>query len=551
MLKSYFKELIDICPSFGSFLGYRKYDNRYENFLHKDVGNRFHELNVKYRKKLMKHKKRFQKKYKNRWCDDNCIDHKMLAWMLQDYFDNMKFPTSRMPMKSYNNPVINFTFTNTSFYPLKTGRDFKNLILRHQSFIEYMQYTVFYMIRGMKTKYVIPKIICRKMIDNLKSFYDAKKYIIKIPDKLIKKHKNLHLNYLVMMDNYGCTLNKLLTFLEKVYYAKCRNTIGVCGLPHGKEMYRAMVKSELTTTIDIKDIHEYGRKEVKRIVGLMHELKIKMGYSSKMSLQTFYKKMVETSSGKFKTKTDILRQYEKRRDEIRKKIIPKYFYKDVQPYAIKQIPDEIAGSSAHAFYIFPRKKGENKQGTFYVNLNNPKEYTDYNVAPLSLHEGEPGHHYQFQYMMEKGLPIYRMFAISASVFTEGWALYAENLGDYEHKDRDYFGKLAYEIFRSMRLVVDTGIHYYGWSYDRALNYMQKYVPLGKELEGELVRYICMPAQALCYKMGEYKILEWKKKFMEKFNDVKYFHKVLLEDGILPFEVLENKIMRIIEEGKKR
>ena len=103
----------------------------------------------------------------------------------------------------------------------------------------------------------------------------------------------------------------------------------------------------------------------------------------------------------------------------------------------------------------------------------------------------------------------------------------------------------------MRLVVDTGIHYYGWSYDRALKYMQKYVPLGKELEGELVRYICLPAQALCYKMGEYKILEWKKKFMEKFNDIKYFHKVLLEDGILPFEVLENKIMRIIEEGKRR
>lgn len=551
MLKLYFKELMDIVPSFGSFLGYRKYDDRYENYLQKDFGKAFYALNVKYRKKLLKRRKRFNKKYKNKKCDDECIDNKMLWWILHDYFDNMKFPTSRMPMKSYGNPVINFTFTNTSFYPLKTAKDFKNLIMRHRSFIQYINYAMMSMIRGMKTKYTIPKIICKKMIENLTSFYDNKKYVINIPDKLIKNHKSIHLEYLVLMDNYGCIIKKLLTFLEKVYYAKCRNTIGVCCLPHGKELYRAMVKSELTTSMPIKDIHEYGKSEVKRVVGLMHELKVKMGYSSKMSLQSFYKKMVETSMGKFKTKTDILRQYEKRREEIRKKIIPKYFYKDVKPYAIKQIPDEIAGSNAHAFYILPRKRGENKQGTFYINLNNPKEYTDYNIAPLSLHEGEPGHHYQFQYMIEKGLPIYRMFAIGASVFTEGWALYAENLGDYEHRNRDYFGKLAYEIFRSMRLVVDTGIHYYGWSYDRALRYMKKYVPLGDELEGELIRYICMPAQALCYKMGEYKILEWKKKFMQKFNDIKFFHKVLLEDGILPFEVLENKIMRIIEEGKRR
>jgi len=551
MLKLYFKELIDLFPSFGSFLGYRKYDDKYENYLSKDLGDKFNVLMMKYRKKLIKNKKKFQKKYKNRKCDDECIDNKMLWWIIQDYFDTRKFPTSRMPMKAYSNPVINFTFTNTSFYPLKTAKDFKNLISRHKGFIEYMNYSIISMYRGIKSKHVIPKIICRKMIDNMTTFYNEKKYMINIPEKLIKKNKNLHLQYLVMMDTYSCTIKRLLTFLEKIYYPKCRDTIGICHLPHGKEMYRAMVKSELTTSIPIKDIYDYGKKEVKRIVKLMHELKIKMGYSSQMSLQTFYKKMVETSHGKFKSKADILRQYEKRREEIRKKIIPKYFHKDVQPYAIKQIPDEIAGSQAHAFYILPRRRGENKQGTFYINLSNPKEYTDYNIAPLSLHEGEPGHHYQFQYMMEKGLPIYRMFSIGASVFTEGWALYAENLGDYEHKDRDYFGKLAYEIFRSMRLVVDTGIHYYGWSYDRALKYMQKYVPLGKELEGELVRYICMPAQALCYKMGEYKILEWKKKFMQKFNDIKYFHKVLLEDGILPFEVLENKIMRIIEEGKKR
>lgn len=177
------------------------------------------------------------------------------------------------------------------------------------------------------------------------------------------------------------------------------------------------------------------------------------------------------------------------------------------------------------------------------------------MMALSLHEGKPGHHFQFQYMIETKVPIYRQYAVNNIAFVEGWALYAESLGNYKNSPYEYFGKLTYELFRAVRLVVDTGIHYYNWTMEDAVAYMTRHLALSRsEIETEVFRYICIPAQAVCYKIGERRLHALKQKYLKAFGhstqSVKDFHKYVLEDGIIPLSILERKINNLIEKRKK-
>lgn len=205
-------------------------------------------------------------------------------------------------------------------------------------------------------------------------------------------------------------------------------------------------------------------------------------------------------------------------------------------YEIKAVPKDMEGSAAGAFYYAGNyQKG---RGVFYVNTRDLRENPLYSAYVLSLHEGQPGHHYQFQYMIEKNIPESIVFAFSAEGFVEGWALYVENLGKYTPIER--FGKLSYEMLRAVRLVVDVGVHYYGWTWAKALKYMIANVPVQKsELESELMRYISIPGQACSYKMGERLFKQLAEAFVKKgVGDIKEYHEAVLEHGVIPLEVLK-------------
>jgi uncharacterized protein (DUF885 family) len=349
--------------------------------------------------------------------------------------------------------------------------------------------------------------------------------------------------YMKIMKMYSDKVCEILDFLKFTYYPVCRDTIGLCYLPQGKEIYKFMVKNTLTTdAYDIAYIHKLGKEEITRLSQVMRKIAVKFGYDG-YSLAEFYKYMMNDKSNRFKNKIAVLAAYRKQQDKCRKHILPKYFKRSVKPYEIKVVPKAIEKTTSAAFYI--PGFGRQKQGTFYINFGTLGNLANkYYVLPLSLHEGEPGHHYQFQYMIDKGLPLYKIFSMNGDALAEGWALYAETLGPDKH-----FGKLALELLRAARLVIDTGIHYYGWSYRRALNYMKKHVPIDDIwAAAEIERYICMPAQALCYKIGEKCILEWRDRYMQSQGSIKEFHEVLLEDGILPLQVLDKKMKKICNVG---
>ncbi len=558
-----FYDTIKIYPSFGIYLGLIENQKHIENPYSKVSENKMKKLINKYKKKYNKYKKNNKSLKEINQYDDIYIDDKILEWSFDNYKLSKKFNFDYMPVSSYHNEIIDFTIRNTSFYPLKTKKDLVYLISRFHDYYDIILSIKNELKKNLKKRIIIPKIIVQQTINSLKSFVnsDDSLYIPKIPQNLINKNKNIYNKFIKFMKTkYKKRIEELIKYLEDVYIKKARNTIGLYGIPNGKNYYKFLIKNNTTLDISPKEIMKYGKSEVKRIEGEMNKLKVKLSYPKNMKLLDFYEKVKNDKKSYYKNRLikgksksngsyrkNIVKGYKNLKLKIKKNIINKQFIKNVKNYKIQPVNKSLETSSAGAFYISPSyfSIGKSRPGVFYINLRSVKENPKYSMLALSLHEGKPGHHYHHQYMVDNKVPVHRAFGVDNTGLVEGWGLYCESLGNYS--DSELFGRYTYELMRSVRLVVDTGIHYFGWSYNKALNYMIKHIPMEKsELESELIRYICIPGQAVCYKLGEREIFRLRKIFEEKHGTSlekrKIFHKLMMEDGILPFSLLEEKII---------
>lgn len=532
LLKDYFQDILDMYPSFGSFLGIRKYDGFFENV-----------LDARHERKLQYLLHKYNRLLKTMTSNKPSLDEKILRWVLDDLEAGMKFPFQLLPISSFENPLIDFTFQNRTLYKLRTQQDFQNLIRRHQCFAPFIICAIRNMKKGVQQKVVLPRLICEKAVQALEDFLAEEKFLFHIPPRLQRSH--LYATYLRTMQEHERLLRKIATFMRFEYLPHCRESIGMYDLPKGKKMYLYAVKNQLTTHMDPEKIYQFGVSEVRRISQAMRSLQLEFGYPATMSLTAFYQHMLHDPKLQFLSRNQTKKAFESKRDEIRATIMPRFFENSVQTYDIQRVPTEMEKTSAGAFYM-PGSMDRKRKGVFYLNQRNLSENPKYTVTALALHEGEPGHHYQYQYMIEKNIPLHRIYSVTGNSFVEGWALYAESLGKYDKRPIDLFGRLTYELFRSVRLVVDTGIHWKGWSYERAVAYMKKHLAMSStEIEAEVQRYICIPGQALCYKIGEAKLQSWKKLYIQKHGEgddsLRAFHEVVLEDGVLPLDVLEEKV----------
>lgn len=338
---------------------------------------------------------------------------------------------------------------------------------------------------------------------------------------------------------------KLLTYFEQDYLPRTRTGIAVSDQPGGKAYYDFLAADYTTTALTADEIHAIGLKEVARIRAEMEKIKTEVGFQG--TLGEFFAFMRTDPRFFEKTPDALLQRYRAVAKRIDPELVKVFRTIPRQPYGVRPIPDNIAPDTTTAYYQQGAADGS-RAGFYYVNLYKPESRPTWEMIPLSLHEAVPGHHFQFARGLElPDAPMFRRTAYFVA-YGEGWGLYAEQLG-YEmglYEDPyDRMGQLAYEMWRAVRLVVDTGMHAKGWSRERAIAYFRDNAPKAElDIVNEIDRYIGTPGQALAYKIGQLKISELRARAAAALGpkfDLRDFNDAVLETGSVPLETLERHI----------
>jgi uncharacterized protein (DUF885 family) len=351
-------------------------------------------------------------------------------------------------------------------------------------------------------------------------------------------------------------LIEYFTNLEK----KATTDDGVWKLPNGAAYYAHCLRSNTTTDMTPEQVHQTGLKEVERIEGEMRAILEKLGYKGVKSPP---KKLAEfTLDERFlfpnndEGRAAALAEYQRILDEVNAGLDPYFAIRPKAGMKVERVPEFREKTSAGAYYQPPDMSGK-RPGVFFANLRDMKEVRKFEMKTLSYHEGIPGHHFQIAIAQElKGLPFFRRL-VPFTAFDEGWALYAEKLareiGMYRDDPYSELGYLDSELFRAVRLVVDTGIHYKKWTREQAIEYMEGHTAQAHEsVVSEIERYIVMPGQACAYKIGEIKIVGLREKARKALGgkfDLRRFHTVVLKNGSVPLELLERVVDQYVEAAK--
>ncbi|WP_420128355.1 DUF885 domain-containing protein [Longimicrobium sp.] len=336
-----------------------------------------------------------------------------------------------------------------------------------------------------------------------------------------------------------------LEFIQREYVPAGRRGIGASELPNGRAIYAQRVRSYTTLDVTPDQVHETGLREVARIRTQMDSLMRATGFTGSFAefiqfLRTDPRFYVSTPEALMERTSLVLKRMDGE--------LPKLFTRlPRMPYGIKGIPDYIAPRTTTAYYSRPAGDGT-RSGTYWVNTYDLRSRPTYEIEALSFHEAVPGHHMQIALQQElEDLPTFRRFS-SFTAFVEGWALYAEQLGyDVGFYTDPYsrFGQLTYEMWRACRLVVDTGMHWKGWTRQQAIDYMAENSALTVlNITNEVDRYIAWPGQALAYKTGQMKISELRAEATRALGprfDIRRFHDVVLGSGAVPLTVLEDNV----------
>lgn len=546
-LEEYYEENSMFYPLALTSKGDNRFNDQMPNTLSVDFQKKIHDFNIKTQKKLQT----FDRTLLNSF---DKISYDVLNVQINNALEAEQFHFEYIPFDQRSGLPLTLPSlgSGTSFQPFKTVKDYENWLKRIDAFPAYIDSAIENFNKGIAVGRVMPKSLVVKMIPQLQAqtvtdttqtlFY---KPILNMPNTFSTKEKAiLRLAYQKAINTIIVpTYAKIAEYLQNTYLPKARLSSGYNDLPNGDAMYKFAVKTFTTTNKTPEEIHQLGLNEVKRITGEIEKLKNKIGFKGSVN-EFFEYSLTDKSFFPFTTDEEVLEAYRNILPKIEPNLKKLFNLTPKTAFEVKAV-DKFKAASASASYSRGTADGT-RPGYFNVPILNPLEYNNVIMESLFIHEAIPGHHYQLSLQQEnEALPKIRQFA-SYSVFSEGWALYAESLGEELGLYTDPYQKLgAYkaEIFRAMRLVVDTGLHTGIMTREEAITYMMKNGGRDeKSTTSEVERYLSNPAQALTYKIGELKMKELKAKYQKELGnkfDIKKFHDAILQIGSVPLSALES------------
>jgi uncharacterized protein (DUF885 family) len=554
VFENYYQESLKLYPMMATSQG----DIRYNDFLPNNLSDEFRNNEKVF---YSNYKKLLNDFNDNKLNDQDLLSKKVLLWQCDRNLERLSFNEHFMPINQMWTLQLNIGqyAAGLSAQPFKTVKDYNDWLLRLDDYIIWLNSAENRMKEGIKSGYVLPKSLIKKVIPQLKTILnsDLKENLFYSPARqfpydfsedqksiLKEKYKIVVLNKIIP------AYQKLYDFMSNEYLLEGRDSSGIDAIDNGLDYYDYSIRLYTTTDMTADEIHNLGLNEVARISKEMKIIKNKVGFEG--NLKSFFNHVRELDIlTPFENPDQVIQNFNKIYEKVKPKVDSLFGVQPKTPFEVRRT-EAFREASASAEYN-PGSLDGTRPGIFYVPIPDVTKYNFFSDEDLFLHEAIPGHHFQISLQQENlSLPSFRK-SLWYSSYGEGWALYSESLGSelglYEDPFQ-YFGMLSAEMHRAIRLVVDTGIHTKGWSREKAIQYsLENEAESEAGIISEIERYMANPGQALSYKIGQLKIRELRNnaesKLKEKF-DIKIFHEKVLESGCIPLQLLEEKIDLWIE-----
>ena len=549
-LSDQWEEGMEDSPVFASMLG----DKRFNTKISSNSASQFNKDKIKENDNLEK----LRAFDLDALSEDNKLNYRLAELGLMNSINRMEYPSYLMELNQRGG-VQSYYETGDRLVFL-SSQDYEDWLIRLEGYAKNISNSLVNNRNGLKLGYTQPKLVTRGVISQIKAIVESdidkhpylKVFVTADESLFINNQKNelVKRAKLLIEQKINPEYIKLLLFLEDEYLPNSRDSIGIKDVPNGSSWYEVLANYHTTTKLTPDEIHNIGLSEIKRIRIEMEKIISDLEWDG--DFDSFLNYLRTSPRFYYDNPEDLFNAYlimSKTIDPLLPKIF-KVFPR--APYGVIPIPDESAPFTTTAYYSSASK---GKPGYFYANLYKPESRPKYEIPVLTVHEAVPGHHFQISIAQElENVPTFRKYQ-SFTAFVEGWGLYSEELGEYlglYDDPYDKFGQLTYDMWRAIRLVVDTGMHYKDWSRDDAINLFLENTAKSKlDIENEVDRYIAWPGQALAYKIGQLKILELREKSEKALGDdfdIKDFHHEVLKRGSLPLSMLEAYINQWIEDS---